>query len=216
MAVAFELPPTAKGVFSEIATMPADQYAKLSKYLSELPQDTILSSTIDKLQSRLPTKYRAVFWNAIHEVARLARTAETNGYSEEQTADIVVSQVGLDESQRLILKERLEALLREKSLQLHARAWSLLYDEERCMTGCRLVTDIRPIFNEAGTEADHFIIVNQLHIMYLANQERRNAFFALDEDDIEALSALANRAKRKIAFLRKIIPSVVAQEGKPK
>jgi hypothetical protein len=203
---AFELPAPAKEVFRNVAAMPDGQYARLASFVSSLPQDRLLTVTVDRLQRKLSPEDRRVFWPILSELSRLARTVENKrGGTQTEVIRQAVEQTDADEASAVRLTERLEGLLAGKALQLHARAWSLLYEEERATVGLRLVTDIRPIFNDAGDVADNFIIVNHLHVRYQEDQQLRNIFFALDDEDIETLSSLADRAKRKMDFLKRLI-----------
>lgn len=206
MAVAFELPEAAREVYQTVGAMPDDQFTRLARFVADLPQDRLLTETVDRLQKRLPPADREAFLDIITELSRLARTIEykRSGSSDEVVRRVVEQTVG-DSDSAAKLTERLETLVAERAVQLHARAMSLLYDEERTLSGARLVTDIRPIFNDSGDSADNFIVVNHLRIRYQENFTSRTISIALDEDDIEALASLAKRAKRKTEFLKRLV-----------
>src|ERR1700688_3297517 len=90
MATAFDLPARAREVYAEMARMPEDQFSRLATFVASLPQERILTVTIDRLQRRLKPEDRPVFWAILWEITRLARTVESN---KRTTADELIKLV---------------------------------------------------------------------------------------------------------------------------
>lgn len=217
MAGVIRVPEEAKAGLVALASMAPDQYERLNKFVRGLPNEPVLSRTLDRaLQSEKPED-QPVFFDTVNHLARLTRTAERVNLSPSDIIEPVVSQSvrAGDQNAELVstLKARLTELLAVDTISLHVKAWQLLYEEERYITSLRIITDLRPLFDESGSEQLRAFVVNRLHVTYVEDQKRHDIFFALDENDIEQLVTIAERAKTKITTLKKKAEAMTSSEA---
>ncbi len=200
-----------------LASLSVEQYDRLSEFVRGLPNESVLSLTLDRALQHARPDDRAVFFDTINHLARLIRTAERLNLNPTDIIKEVVSQSISPSEEHASLAVTLQARLRElltvETISLHVKAWQLLYEEERYITSLRIVTDLRPLFDDSGSEQLGAVVVNHLHVAYNEDRRRHNVFFALDENDIEQLMVIAARAKTKIAALQKKVEAMSSTDA---
>lgn len=111
------------------------------------------------------------------------------------------------EDKRETFQTRLTEALSIEQLRTIARAAGLLFENENSATDTRIITDIRPIFEQ---ESPHVapagaMVVHTLRIGYVTNGEDKSFFVALDADDIQELIEQLQRANSKTESLRSVL-----------
>jgi hypothetical protein len=85
-------------------------------------------------------------------------------------------------------RSEIELLLNLSSVKLAAKAFDISYDFERVFTEARLITSIRPVFNDDKDEIIGSTVVQTLRLEYTSLQgEHTNLSVALDLDDVRSL-----------------------------
>ena len=87
-------------------------------------------------------------------------------------------------------------------LELNTKAISVLEDHDSVFKSARILTDARPVFDEAGTKIEAFAIVHMLRIHFEQNQQHKDFFVALDVGDIQSIKSVVERAEKKAAVLQ--------------
>lgn len=106
---------------------------------------------------------------------------------------------------RSALAERLNSLLNIESVVLSARAFDIQHEYEKIFRDARIMTDIRPVFNIAGSEATGAMIVHNLTIGYSQDGDHKEIVVAMDDPDITTLKKLLERAETKAKVSEKLI-----------
>lgn len=118
---------------------------------------------------------------------------------------LAISKTGDDEdiAQRV---EKLTAILAVPSLKASAKAWSLVDEHDKIYIGSRVLTDVRPIFDDSiGDPLKASLVTHTLKVTARVNGSPKNYFIACDNDDIGDLIKNLQRALDKASFLRRII-----------
>lgn len=104
-------------------------------------------------------------------------------------------------------RERLTEALNVDPLRVIARAAGLLFEHEHNATQTRVITDIRPIFEQENPQSPPIgaAIVHTLKVSYLADNEEKSFFVALDTNDVQELSEQLERANSKAESLRSVL-----------
>jgi hypothetical protein len=103
-------------------------------------------------------------------------------------------------------KEALGALLASRSLSLAAKALDISYDFERVYVAGRILTSVRPVFDEQREEIMGSTIVQTLRVEFLApNGDESSISVAVDLDDIHRLKEECTRAIEKAKIVRERI-----------
>jgi hypothetical protein len=112
----------------------------------------------------------------------------------------------INEADRDILADRLTKLFMLKaSLGLTSKAVGLLTDSAHLFYTARVLTDVRPIFNEEGDAVEATVILHNLVLHYGENGDHKDFVVTLDTNDIEALREVLDRADRKAEALKPLL-----------
>jgi hypothetical protein len=112
----------------------------------------------------------------------------------------------INETDRDILRDRLTKLFELKdSLRLTAKALDILTDAQHLFYTAKILTDIRPVFNEEGTAIEAAVIIHNLLIHYGDAGDHKNFFVTLDTSDVKLLREVLDRADEKAKVLQPLL-----------
>lgn len=103
----------------------------------------------------------------------------------------------LDERELKKLRSRLLKLLGIRNLALSSKAASVYFENHCNLGSARIITDIRPVFDQGTDKIAAALVLHTLKIEYLSDGEQRDFFVALDDVDLDDLIEKLQRAKRK-------------------
>lgn len=110
---------------------------------------------------------------------------------------------------RGLLSTRLAAMLTSKAMALSVKASDLQKQHTRVLLNCRIFTDIRPVFGDAGElSLSGVMIIHKLKLSVAENLESKDIYITLDDDDVEALQKVLARASAKAKLLRSALRQV--------
>ncbi|SRR6266480_3378736 len=121
----------------------------------------------------------------------------------EFVAEIVDSPDVDPKTNKEVLRQRLVRLLGIRSIFVGQNALSLIYDNERVISGARVISDLRPVFGpriEDGPAGA--IVMHTLKLEYQTVNGPAEFFLSLSLEDVDTLLASLQRAKDKDAKLR--------------
>lgn len=96
------------------------------------------------------------------------------------------------------LEERLENLLSfDENIGNTFKALKLLSEYDKIFVNSKIVTDIRPAFDNENLSTDTALIVHNLKIGYHKNDRNEEMYLALDSNDLDELKKHIERAKKK-------------------
>lgn len=106
------------------------------------------------------------------------------------------------------LAEALTRLLSRSTLTVAAKAADLMTEHEHRFFQSRIVTDIRPVFEDnidaAPTGA---LLTGSIRIDYFARREFRTMYFGIDEENLKELRTSVDRALNKLSTLESFLES---------
>jgi hypothetical protein len=113
-------------------------------------------------------------------------------------------------------KAIVEALSPAHPLGLVQKTTRLRYEHQNILHRVKILTDVRPVFDETAREIQLMSIGYVLEVEYYDGTNRRQAFYALDVEDVATLKADCERAQTKTATLTeklKVLPWPVLISG---
>lgn len=111
-----------------------------------------------------------------------------------------------EESDKGLLKERLLKVFGgRKGLRITTKAMGVMVDQDRVFYNARILTDVRPVFDEKGDSVDAAVIVHNLRIHYGQDGSHKDFYVALDTSDIHDLREALNRADLKAKNLEGLL-----------
>lgn len=113
----------------------------------------------------------------------------------------------------------LQRLCQSKAFRVVSKTVDLSYDYANLFEGARIVTDIRPVFNDKDEEedmdVDGAVVSYTLRLHYDNRSGRQSLSITLDEIDIESLAYQCDRALRKGRLAQNKFSSVpIVRAGK--
>ncbi|MGA2588969.1 MAG: hypothetical protein ABSH32_03565 [Bryobacteraceae bacterium] len=113
---------------------------------------------------------------------------------------------GLKKTDAPIIGKKLQRLLNVKTLNILSKAIRLQRDSERIYCDARIISDVRPVFGDNVEERPiSAVITHTLKLGYDEMGEHREFFVVLDEQDLNALQDVLERAKAKGDTLTEIL-----------
>ncbi len=103
-----------------------------------------------------------------------------------------------DPEEKQILSDKLTKLLSIPSIRLISKATSVVFDCDNILKHARVLTDIRPIFGYDDTDSIlGSVIVQTLKLEYVKDDEEKEFYVSLDNQDVDNLITMLQRAKHK-------------------
>ena len=113
---------------------------------------------------------------------------------------------GIDEKENSDLRSHLGRLLNVSNLRMAAKAHRLQRAGERLYCDAKILSDIRPVFDEdVETVPAGAVVGHTLRLGYHERGEHKEFFVVLDDVDLEKLRAVIERAESKNKTLLKLL-----------
>ncbi len=178
--------------------------------LSEKPalfRDELAEHVASKLANLSPDEVKEI----VNTLLGFCWGKESLGYTTVDFVEQLVAQTFAEgDPKRDLFQHYLPRLLQTESLIVTSKAFDILTEHQRTIHDLRIITDLRPIFKEGfdeepGSMPAAAVITHTLKISYHAGREVEEFFVALDDQDIDLLRSLMDRAESKERSLRGIL-----------
>jgi hypothetical protein len=216
--MALTIPTTEFGNLAKIVGYDNGFFDSLIKALNETKPSLTRDKYLADLVSRLPGATKKEISPILGTLYNLYSIKEHNNFSASDLAKIVKEgAVGSKEhdanfsgEKGNILERRLTALLSyDNSLAVTAKALSVMREHQRVLCHARILTDVRPVFVNKPEHLSSAMIVHNLQIGF-KNSEGKNHeefYVAIDDDDLDLLEAIIERARQKSIALKAMLKS---------
>jgi len=209
--LALTIPERFRDGLAAIAVLDDDSFAEVYEALKSVSVETLgqqeLANTVANEVRRISAEDTR---KIVDVLASLYQLRSRGIVSAEKVASDLYD--ALKREQSPLLKEqyaadiqnRLTELLSLESLSsVAARAKELQMDVERVFCEARILTDLRPIFGTQVGEPKAMMIIHTLKLGYHdgATGKHEELFVALDNDDIQKLKRVLERAEKKTKSL---------------
>jgi hypothetical protein len=209
-------------------TIPESAYAAIQLLIRLSPSD--FEAFLEALSRAEPSLDKDNFWSHVakhvenidrstikvilNEIFQMAEAVDGTGIGIDEFAESVAEAAALAKSDRFpfgegdrkILKDRLVKIFEgRKGLNITKKAMGVLVDQEHTFYHAKILTDVRPVFNEKGDSVDAAVIVHNLRIHYGKESDHKDFYVALDTSDIQSLRDVLNRADAKAKCLQGLL-----------
>jgi hypothetical protein len=106
-------------------------------------------------------------------------------------------------------RKAVELIPSDHPLHVLGKVTRVVYAHQNVLTGMRIITDLRPVFDESGERILHSVVSHKLIVTYHDGLRGRRLEFGVDATDLAEMRRLAERALVKGVTLQK------ALNGKP-
>lgn len=189
-----------------------EEFAGIVDFLDQ--QEEILPA--GELAKQLAERF-SVLGNAAEGIVSAAVSLDTRAQHDNdacvQSAEAVSldPSLELDEARRSTFADRLMALLQAKPIRLAAKSLDLVTDYDHVYYGARILTDIRPVFDDSDSEifpAAAVVIANLKIEHYGPSGQLTSFHVALDHWDLEELRGVVERGLEKTESSKKYLEGV--------
>ena len=207
--MAFTIPEEHRVSILAVAQFSPEMFSQLLVSLRDLSPKHGLAELSDRLEQVIPIQEslnrRTLAETLVSMYASLLRSGMPTAEFAKNIADaILVTQPAAFDGQAL--SNRLNQLLCIDAIRLSAKASELRVDHDRVYNSSRVVSDLRPIFNEpVESGLSGFMLIHQLKIVSMRRGKPEELFFAMDEKDLESLKTTLERAEIKSKQIRELL-----------
>ena len=94
----------------------------------------------------------------------------------------------------------------EESIGISAKALSLLYDEQKVVSGSKILSDIRPVFlSDPEGAPPAALIIHSLKLQFMEDGAEKELFVTMDSSDLMDLQRVVDRAIKKEETLKTLL-----------
>jgi hypothetical protein len=183
----------------------------LDKALTEEKPTVDLESFCTSIAGRasLPAEVVSPLVSMLWRLAYVQRTLERptesfletlTGSLEDKGADQWTQQDRSSWSERRAIVASL--LASDRAIAVSAKAGELLHEQQLNFCTARILTDVRPLYDEAAQQIQGFMPFHTLAITYHESGETRETHINMDAKDLTRLRAQLERAEQKEKLLR--------------
>lgn len=202
------VPPTYRAPLTEFGKLSDEQAQSLLAALQAAPPrstHTELEAHLAQADVGLPEDDLLLMLQAL---ISLYSVGSGSGWTTTTVAEQVARSpdLDLDDAERTRFVERVGAALRVDALFLAAKTLDVMTEHANVFVGARVLTDVRPIFRDDVSETPAAAVLMQtLKLNYISNGELRTFYAAMDEEDVQKLVKILQRAADKGATLRGLV-----------
>jgi hypothetical protein len=122
--------------------------------------------------------------------------------SENSSREVVLALRNALESEKRLpdwdgVATQFQSLLDSAPVRLVTKAMDLSYDYANVLRGTKILTDLRPLFNESGESVEGGVVTYTLRVTYSNGDSRNDISLALDMEDVLKLQDQCERAIAK-------------------
>ena len=207
--MAMKIPKGHRASLLALAQLSPEDFGRLIQAIQNLPPRQVLVELRNRLIGVMPgldlVNRRMLAESLVSMYASMLRGEIPVGQFVEDLTDAVTEQDS-SEDVRETMRERLGRLLNVTNLRLSAKATVLRVDHERVYNTSRVISDLRPVFDEPVEEGlSGFMIIHQLKIVSLRHGEPEELFFAMDDNDLALLKKTLDRAELKSKQIHQLL-----------
>lgn len=105
---------------------------------------------------------------------------------------------------------RFQRIFTHPKVKLAAKTLDLSYDFANLLQDARIVSDVRPVFDDAAQTVEAAVVAFTLRLRYDSADRNHSLSIAMNEDDVSSLRDECDRSLRKAEVVRRMM-----EEGRP-
>ena len=178
-----------------IDAMTDDAFVELIQVIPQMPINLSLAKALE--DTSLPQHVsREELLDAIQLVFSGNSLVEARGITTLTVVKELAEDAEVENPSRF--ESRLNQLFSFESLQKWAKALSLIRDQPKIFTDCRIISDVRPIYtDDPDKEPGAYVLFHTLKLSYSEDFDRKDVYFSLDSADLKIISDVISRAIKK-------------------
>lgn len=208
-----EIPERRKKGFEYFIALEDELRNKLISELNNIPIELSLEEIVEELSKKLNLNKNELF-----EIIKTFFSLFFVNESYEIDLNTFIDDIteALEETKEKKLKpdenfnNQLKKLLSSKgSFYVVFKANRLISEREKLLVNTRILTDVRPVFNEEkDCKIESFLVIHNLKIEYHERDEHKEIYFALDNNDLKRLKEFIEKAEEKEKVIKEQLKTI--------
>lgn len=204
--------PYSKGL-AKIKNLPFETIAALVAALEK----SVPTSSIEKLSEIVQKSAEVTPEEATSMVSSLRSLYVFKAMAEAGVPEVVTKLVSamqttggtlaLSDLEKTGFADKLTRLLSMAAFERNAKVEQLKTDRQILFHDAKILTDLRPVFDQPGERPVGAIIINTLKVVIHEAGAHKELYFALDSEDLSALKRVTERAMDKTNSLKDFLKS---------
>ncbi|WP_380168325.1 hypothetical protein [Jannaschia sp. R86511] len=194
------VPKRAVGTLEYLARLSAEKVSRLVAALEDIPNPPSDDAVANSIDEALDAAGESIDGeDVLREAFSLTALIGSHGYPVGEMAAALSqsSDLDIDVAERGSLTAVLTQVLASPAIRSLGKAHDLAQEHERLVHTSRVVTDIRPIFEEATSAPLGAIVTHKLRLGYWKNGRIEEIEVTLPDSQLERLRVALDRAKEK-------------------
>jgi hypothetical protein len=196
------IPPSQRNALATLGRLPVELYERLVENLAKARPCVSLAEMRKRVKEGVEASGLKQE-NLVGAIVSLATTASrydrSDGLIEQVVNTVQESSEKIDPS---LLRSRLGDLIALPVLYLSTKSSVLQVEHDRVFNSCRIVTDLRPVFQDAIEKDWACLVIHHLHLTCMRKRQIEDLYLALDDRDLDLLAEAIARARTKASTLR--------------
>lgn len=212
MAVKIKPNPEQLSQVLRCAELDSGKLADLVIHLGQLAETPLVPEhLLRELKTQLSEEDAELLLSQILSLSMLVRVSESKSVDVIKALRVAMS----SEDQRAewdSIAGSMQGLVDSTPVRLVTKAMELSYDYANLLRKARIITDLRPLFDDEGEKVEGGVVTHTLRIAYSSDDGGHEVSLALDIKDVEKLHEQCERAIKKANTIK---DEFVQSTGKP-
>ena len=201
------IPPSSLVAFNTLSTFSSAKIGELIEHLRGLQQPPLRVSEVQRAFTDVVGQTASKVAQDVLALYALKRDAGisaeklvdelTDGLAQAAALKESPSWDGSSLSRWRELRPLLIQLFSQEPIDVASKAVDLAYEYANLLSSTRIVTDIRPVYDDSGDRIMAAVVSQTLRIRYTSADGDHSISLAMDEDDLEQLRESCEKALRK-------------------
>jgi len=203
-----KIPDSEYVVLSKIVQVDPPVFATLLTSIQEAGDSFIQADFAEKLLVKVPSLKPADLESIINTVTRLYAVTQRMKKSGEDLGNDLQETIESQKPKSFpiekapLLKERIQKLFElGKIIGLRSKALEVMSSQDRVFCTVRLLSDIRPVFQESPDTISSAMVIHNLRIGYHKNGEHQEFSVAMNTEEVRKIKEVLERAEKKTKTL---------------
>jgi hypothetical protein len=206
------IPESQGAIFRKLSELTEPQLADLVKGLGEIGPSLSVESFWDRLAAMVTSIPPEDMEEYVQLLCGLYPVMENHQKSAQKVASDIketlktIERFGFTPEEAALVASRMEKLLGiGKAIAVTAKALDVATEHQNVFCGVKIYSDIRPIFSPSADSIAGAVVVHNLNISYHQGRDHKEAYFALDNSELDDLKMVIERAEKKAKQLQAMI-----------
>lgn len=202
MAVKIKPNPDQLNQLLRCAKIDGEKLADLVIHLGSLSEPPLVPDRLlDELKKQLTEDEAELLLSQVLSLSMLVRVSESKSVDVMKALRVAIDSPD-QQSEWDSIAVSMQGLIDSTPIRLVTKAMELSYDYANLLRKARIITDLRPLFDDEGEKVEGGVVTHTLRVAYSSDDGGHEVSLALDLQDVKKLREQCDRAIVKANSIR--------------